>query len=158
MVRLWCRAYAAEIDFVVDYQPWVVANFSGILCVDEVYQGDRALLLAVDPATPDGDRLVGYTLLPRTKEVDQRMVRAFINRLRAAGVQPNEVITDDSRLYPAVLTEIWPAFRVSTIVSAETWRSACQPRNRSSSSGRNGASRSEQIWTAARRCHGSSVR
>jgi hypothetical protein len=108
MVRLWCRAYAAEIDFAVDYQPWVVANFSGILCVDEVYQGDLALLLAVDPAAPDGDRLVGYALLPRTKEVDQSMVRAFINRLRAAGVNPDEVITDDSRLYPAVLTEIWP--------------------------------------------------
>jgi hypothetical protein len=53
MVRLWCRAYAAEIDFAVDYQPWVVENFSGILCVDEVYQGDLALLLAVDPAAPD---------------------------------------------------------------------------------------------------------
>ena len=72
MVRLWCHAYAAEIDFDVDYQPWVVANFSGILCVDEVYQGDLALLLAVDPAAPDGDRLVGYTLLPKTKEVDQK--------------------------------------------------------------------------------------
>jgi hypothetical protein len=108
IVRVWCSAYAAEIDFAVDYQPWVVANFSGILCVDEVYQGDLALLLAVDPAAPDGDRLVGYALLPRTKEVDQSMVRAFINRRRAAGVNPDEVITDDSRLYPAVLTEIWP--------------------------------------------------
>jgi hypothetical protein len=34
MVRLWCRAYAAEMDFDADYQPWVIANFSGILCVD----------------------------------------------------------------------------------------------------------------------------
>ena len=56
MVRLWCRAFAAEVDFTTDYQPWVVANFSGILCVDEVYQGELALLLAVDPAAPDGDR------------------------------------------------------------------------------------------------------
>jgi hypothetical protein len=31
MVRFWCRAYAAEIDFGVDCQPWVVANLSGIL-------------------------------------------------------------------------------------------------------------------------------
>ena len=108
MVRLWCRAYAAKIDFAVDYQPWVVGNFSGILCVDEVYQGDLALLLAVDPAAPDGDRLVGYTLLPKTREVDQSMVRSFIERLKAAGVDPDEVITDDSRLYPAVLNEIWP--------------------------------------------------
>src|SRR5690242_4802815 len=68
-------------DTAVDYQPWVVANFSGVLCVDEVYQGDLALLLAVDPAAPDGDRLVGYTLLPKTKEVDQGMVRTFIDRL-----------------------------------------------------------------------------
>ena len=108
MVRAWCRAYAAEIDFDIDYQPWVVANFSGILCVDEVYQGDLALLLAVDPAAPDGDRLVGYTLLPKTREVDQGMVRLFVERLKAAGVDPDEVITDDSRLYPAVLAETWP--------------------------------------------------
>jgi hypothetical protein len=108
MVRLWCHAYAAEIDFGVDYQPWVVANFSGILCVDEVYQGDLALLLAVDPGAPDGDRLVGYTLLPKTREVNQSMVKVFVERLQAAGVTPDEVITDDSRLYPAVLADVWP--------------------------------------------------
>jgi hypothetical protein len=31
MVHVWCRAFAAEVDFAVDYQPWVVASFSGIL-------------------------------------------------------------------------------------------------------------------------------
>ena len=50
--------------------PWVVANFSGILCVEEVYQGELALLLAVDPLAPDGDRLVGYTLLTNAKAID----------------------------------------------------------------------------------------
>ncbi len=64
MVRPWCRTYAAEIDFAVDYQPWVVASFSGILCLEEVYQGDLALLLAVDPAPPNRDRLIGYTCCP----------------------------------------------------------------------------------------------
>jgi len=63
MVRLWCRTFADQVDFTADYQPWVVATFSGVLCVDEVYQGEVALLLAVDPAAPDGDRLVGYALL-----------------------------------------------------------------------------------------------
>src|SRR5881227_3262127 len=91
----------------IDYQPWVVANFSGILCVDEVYQGDLALLLAVDPAAPDGDRLVGYTLLPKTGEVDQSMVKAFVDRLRTVGITPDQVITDDSRLYPSVLGNTW---------------------------------------------------
>lgn len=108
MVRLWCRAFAAEVDFTGDYQPWVVANFSGILCVDEVYQGKLALLLAVDPAAPDGDRLVGYTLLSDVKAVDQDAIKTFLERLRAAGIQPDEVITDDSRLYPSALAEIWP--------------------------------------------------
>jgi hypothetical protein len=105
MVRLWRRTYAAEINFDNDYQPWVIANFSGILCVDEVYQGDLALLLAVDPAAPDGDRLVGYTLLPKTREVDQGMVKAFLDRLRAAGINPDEVITDD----PVCTRRCWPS-------------------------------------------------
>jgi hypothetical protein len=74
-------------------------TFSGILCVDEVYQGDLALLLAIDPAAPDGDRLVGYTLLPKTKEVDQTMVKAFLERLRATGLKPDE-ITDGSTQRP----------------------------------------------------------
>jgi hypothetical protein len=42
MVRLWCRSFADQLDFSVDYQPWVVANFSGILCVDEVRQWERS--------------------------------------------------------------------------------------------------------------------
>jgi hypothetical protein len=77
MVRLWCRAFAADVDFTTDYQPWVVANSSGILCVDEVYQGELALLLAVDPAAPDGDRLVGYTLLSKSRLLTRRRSRLF---------------------------------------------------------------------------------
>jgi hypothetical protein len=105
---LWCRALADHIDFTVDYQPWVVANFSGIQCVDEVYQGELALLLAVDPSAPDGDRLVGYILLSKTREVDQGMVKAFVDGLRTVGITPDQVITDDSRLYPSVLADTWP--------------------------------------------------
>jgi hypothetical protein len=62
-IRLWCQAYAAGLDFATDYQAWIVESFSGVLCVDEVYQGDLALLLAVDPGAPEGDRLVGYQLV-----------------------------------------------------------------------------------------------
>jgi hypothetical protein len=38
VIRLWCRAYATGLDFIGSYQPWVVEEFSGVLCVDEVYQ------------------------------------------------------------------------------------------------------------------------
>lgn len=107
MVRRWCRAYAAGLDFAGDYQPWVVESFSGVLCVDEVYQGKLALLLAVDPAAPDGDRLVGYQLVHGS--VDRAAAEAFLGHLRAAGIVPDQVITDGAAVYPSVLAEVWPA-------------------------------------------------
>lgn len=106
MIRAWCTTYGKTFDFAKDYQPWVIRAFSGLLCVDEVYQGDLALLLAVDPAAPDGDRLVGYQLAHGN--VSASMVESFLTRLRAAGIMPDEVITDGSALYPAVLTKVWP--------------------------------------------------
>jgi hypothetical protein len=106
MIRRWCRAYAARWDFERDYLPWVVETFSGVLCVDEVYQGQLALLLAVDPAGADGDRLVGYQLVQGT--VDQGVMDGFLRRLRAAGINPVQVITDGAAIYPSLLGEVWP--------------------------------------------------
>jgi len=106
MIRAWCQDYSAGFNFETDYQPWVVAEFSGILCVDEVYQDQLALLLAVDPAAPDGDRLVGYQLIHGS--VDAKEVEKFLLRLKKAGVEPDEVVTDGSQLYPAVLRQVWP--------------------------------------------------
>jgi hypothetical protein len=77
MVRHWCRSYGAGIDLAAAYQPWVVRAFSGVLCVDEGYQGQLALLVAVDPATPHGDRLVGSQLVHGS--VDQAAVAAFLS-------------------------------------------------------------------------------
>jgi transposase/transposase-like protein len=105
-IRQWCRVYSEAFTFETDYQPWVVSEFSGILCIDEVYQDQLALLLAVDPAAPEGDRLVGYQLL--TGAVDSAHVETFLTRLREVGIEPAEVITDGSSLYPAVLGKVWP--------------------------------------------------
>lgn len=106
MIRSWCTTYGKAFDFAKDYQPWVTREFSGILCVDEAYQGDLALLLAVDPAAPDGDRLIGYQLVHG--HVSASTVESFLTRLKAAGIAPHEVITDGSALYPAVLAKVWP--------------------------------------------------
>ena len=105
-VRAWCRAYSADFDFVTDYQPWVVSEFSGILCIDEVYQNQLALLLAVDPAAPDGDRLVGYQLIHG--DVNATQMQDFLLHLKTVGIEPDEVITDGSKLYPTALSEVWP--------------------------------------------------
>lgn len=106
MIRSWCRYYSASFNFETDYQPWVVNEFSGILCVDEVYQGELALLLGVDPAAPDGDRLVGYELIHG--HVDRAQVEGFLKRIKEVGIEPDQVITDGSTLYPAVLSKLWP--------------------------------------------------
>ena len=107
MIRQWCKGHADCLDFDGDYLPWVVAEFSGILCVDEVYQGKVAVLLAVDPAAPEGDRLVAYQLFHGS--VDQEEVAAFLGRLRDAGSAPDEVITDGAPRYPGALARVWPA-------------------------------------------------
>jgi len=107
MIRLWCRQYTDTLTLDGDYQQWVVQEFSGILCVDEVYQDKLALLLAVDPASPKGDRLVGYQLVHG--EIQQADVESFLQRLRQAGIKPDEIITDSSPLYPSVLRMVWPA-------------------------------------------------
>ncbi len=104
-VRHWYSAYGAQHDFETDYQTWVVDEFSGILCVDEVYQDQLALLLAVDPAAPGGDRLVGYQLVHG--EVSATDVERFLTHLKAVGIEPAEVVTDGSALYPTVLAKVW---------------------------------------------------
>ena len=105
-IRGWCREYSSSLDFAGDYQPWVVSEFSGVLCVDEVYQDRLALLLAVDPATSDSDRLVGYQLIHGTVQAND--VEGFLQHLKEIGIEPDEVITDGSQLYPAVLAKVWP--------------------------------------------------
>jgi hypothetical protein len=107
MVRLWCRDHTDGLNLDGDYQQWVVDGFSGVLCVDEVYQDRLALLVAVDPAAPAGDRLVGDQLVHG--EVQQTDVARLLERLRDAGIAPDQVITDASPLYPTALRAVWPA-------------------------------------------------
>jgi hypothetical protein len=120
MVRLWCRTHADGLDLATDSQPWVVESFSGVLCVDEVYQGKLALLLAVDPAAPEGDRLVGYELVEGP--VDQGAMGAFLRRLAAIGIRPDQVITDGSARYPSLLAEVWPTAAHQLCLFHETRR------------------------------------
>jgi lambda repressor-like predicted transcriptional regulator len=127
MIRRWCHEYAGSLDFAGDYQRWVVEEFSGVLCVDELYQDRLALLLAVDPAVPGGDRLVGYQLVHG--EVDRKEVESFLGRLRQAGIEPEQVVTDGSPLYSKTLRKVWPAaahqlclFHESRLVTSEIYK------------------------------------
>jgi lambda repressor-like predicted transcriptional regulator len=135
MIRCWCHEYAGSLDFCGDYQSWVVEEFSGILCVDEVYQDKLALLLAVDSALPEGDRLVGYQLVHG--ELDRKEVEGFLVRLRQAGIEPEQVVTDGSPLYSKTLREVWPAaahqlclFHESRLVTGEVYKAMASLRKK----------------------------
>lgn len=77
--------------------------FSGQMALDELYDAGLCQLVATDPIA---NRQLDYELLdhPAT-EAD---VRAFCERLRAAGFLPELVVTDGSKLYPAVIAGVWP--------------------------------------------------
>jgi len=68
----------------------MVGEFLGILCVDKVYQGRLALLLAVGPSALDGDRLVGYQLVHGDVEVTEVGAFWLISKKRA--LTPDEVV------------------------------------------------------------------
>lgn len=123
VIRDWCRTFAAGQTLGDDYTAWIVQSFTGVLCVDEVYQGDLALLVAVDPGAPDGDRLVGYELVQGS--VQQPAVQGFLERLRDAAIAPVEVVTDGSALYPEVVAKVWPQDAHQLCLFRETRRLLC---------------------------------
>ncbi len=101
----WYREATPADATVAESQHLVAMNFSGVLCVDEVYDGLNAILCARDPLT---GRTLAYELGER---MNQEVVTAFFKRLHALGIQPEEAITDGSNLYPKSLKAVWPAVR-----------------------------------------------
>jgi hypothetical protein len=83
-----------------------VGTFSGVLCVDEVYQDRLALLVAVDPAGPGGDRLIGYLLVHGS--VTAKDTGQFFERLSRMGIEPDQIVTDGSALYPSSVAKVGP--------------------------------------------------
>jgi lambda repressor-like predicted transcriptional regulator len=106
-IRFWIRTYNRQPSQWESYESLVLSSFSGILCLDELYQGHLAVLLAVDPASPKGDRLIAYQLT-RKDALDSGEVEHFLETLRKKGLKPQEVITDASSLYPEPIKKIWP--------------------------------------------------
>lgn len=84
------------------YRAWALANFSGVLCIDELHDSRRRkLLLATDPIN---DFTVAFRI---TKKCDQEAMNGFLDELKALGFEPEVVITDGSSLYKEALFERW---------------------------------------------------
>jgi transposase-like protein len=104
-IRFWLKDHAHQHaqDFESDYLPWVVDNFSGVVCLDEVYQGDVALVLAVDP---QGDRLLAFEFIENSGVTTSDIV-TLLEELSALGVEPDQVVSDGAGIYPEAVARVW---------------------------------------------------
>ena len=86
----WHRQEAEGVDLNVDYAPWVKAQFSGVLCIDEVYDGPFCVILSTDPLN---DVTVAYTLekkAPGTQRpsMNQEWLDRHLDQLKRIGIHP----------------------------------------------------------------------
>lgn len=96
-----CFEWAHQQIDTEAYWQFVVANFSGVLCVDEVHDSGRTVLMATDPL---GDFTVAFQLV---KKNDQAHMDGFLSILKARGLEVEVVITDGSPLYKDSLQHHW---------------------------------------------------
>src|SRR5256886_8091883 len=89
-----------------DFLDWALADFSGYVAADELYDGPFCILSAVNNRRYK--RLL-YDVLDHAPDHDD--TRAFLGRLKTAlaarGLTLSGIITDGSALYPAPLVEVF---------------------------------------------------
>jgi len=101
----------AALDYAIrqfdgnEFRKQVLAQFSGTLCIDEIYLGRRVVLLASDPVS---DIPVACALVSRN---DGEHMRRFMQNLKNRGIFPQTVISDRSPLYPQGIENTWPTAR-----------------------------------------------
>lgn len=83
------------------YWAWVLKNFSGVLCIDEVHDSGRTILVATDPVN---DLTVLFLVVP---ENSQRNMNRFLDLLKRRGLNIRVAISDGSPLYKKALVERW---------------------------------------------------
>jgi transposase-like protein len=96
-----CLLWAHEQINMETHWDFVRANFSGVLCLDEVHDRGRTILFATDPL---GDFTVACKLVETN---DQEHMDTFLQALKDRGLDAQVVITDGSPLYKDALQRYW---------------------------------------------------
>ena len=108
LVKLSSGYIYAALDHAIrkfdgnEFRKYVLSQFSGVLCIDEIHLGHRVLLLASDPIA---DNPVACALV--SKNDAAHMIR-FMRNLDNHGFSPHTVVSDRSHLYPLALEKVWP--------------------------------------------------
>jgi Transposase len=99
-VLRWHQASVAR-----DYPRPERLPFSGVLCIDEVYDRvdghKRPLFTCVDPLAP-------LTIRIPVERADAEHLAAAMRQVRALGAQPRVIVSDLWAAYPAALAAVWP--------------------------------------------------
>jgi len=99
----WYVAAGLELDMTL-YEEWARENFSGVVCIDEVYD-TCAVLIATDPLN---DFPIAYHVCENADRCTKEDVEKFFKRLNGILPRPPEItITDDSPLYRALVQNTW---------------------------------------------------
>jgi hypothetical protein len=98
-----CFLWAHEQIHMESHWNFVRANFSGVLCIDEVHDSGRTILFATDPLA---DFTVSFKLVEKN---DQDHMDTFLQALKDRGLDARVVITDGSPLYKDALQRYWSA-------------------------------------------------
>ena len=96
-----CFLWAHEPITMAAHGEFVLANFSGVLCIDAVHDSGRTILFATAPL---GDLTVSFTLVETN---DQDHMNAFLQALKNRGLNVQVAITDGSPLYKDSLQRYW---------------------------------------------------
>ena len=97
----FCFLWAHEQINMDEHWAFVLSNFSGVLCIDEVHDGDWTILFATDPLN---DFTVSFSLVEQN---DQDHMDAFLQGLKDRGLDVVVAITDGSPLYKDSLQTWW---------------------------------------------------
>ncbi len=96
-----CCLWAHEQIDMESHWAFVRANFSGVLCVDEVHDSGRTILFATDPLN---NFTVFFNVVDKN---DQDHMNAFLQSLKNRGLEVAVAITDGSPLYKDALQSYW---------------------------------------------------
>jgi hypothetical protein len=101
----WLNGEMTKVKISPNYEQWVVASFSGVACVDEVYDGKFAVIFMTDPIT---DTVLGRVV--KEGNVKQEDMKDFLLRMRNKGINVKLLLTDESTLYADdILKETLPS-------------------------------------------------
>jgi hypothetical protein len=105
------RPGGKKLDSIsTDYLDKALADFSGYLAIDEVYDGPFCILSIVDNRRYN--RLAFRVLDHDPTQDDVRdFLKEFKGQLDKRGLKVRGITTDGSSLYPEVLKELWPDAR-----------------------------------------------